>query len=41
MTNQDLFKGIMLTDALRTIVNKLFYENFDTIFIENVKSNKK
>ena len=26
MTNQDLFKGIMLTDALRTIVNKLFYE---------------
>ena len=41
MTNQDLFKGIMLTDALRAIVNKLFYENFDTIFIENVKSNKK
>ena len=41
MTNQNLFKGIMLTDALRTIVNKLFYENFDIIFIENVKSNKK
>ena len=27
----------MLTNALRAIVNKLFYENFYTIFIENVK----
>ena len=41
MTNQNLFKGITLMDALRAIVNKLFYENFDIIFIENVKSNKK
>ena len=24
-------------DALRVIINKLFKENFDTIFMENIK----
>ena len=29
----------MLMDALKKIVNKLFKENFDTTFMENIKSN--
>ena len=28
-------------DALRKIVNKLFKENFDTTFMESIKSNSK
>ena len=28
----------MLTSALRTLVNNLFYENFDIIFMENEKN---
>ena len=26
----------MLTSVLKTIVNKLFYENFNTTFMENI-----
>ena len=28
----------MLTDALRTMINNLFWESFDTTFMENGKS---
>ena len=29
---------VMLTSSLKSMINNLFYENFDTIFIENEKS---
>ena len=29
----------MLMDTLRTIVNKIFKENFETIFMKIIKSN--
>ena len=28
---------VILTCALRTIVNRLYKENFDTTFVENIK----
>ena len=31
----------MLVGILRTIVNKLFYKHFNTIFIKNTKNGKK
>ena len=33
-----LLVSIMLTDVFKTIINKLFKESFDIIFMENIKS---
>ena len=32
---------VMLKGALKTVVNKLNYESFNTIFMENIKSCQK